>query len=195
MTRHLYIARHAAADPFGSLTDVGRRQADFLGRRLATLPVDVVWHSPLPRAQATAAILAEHLPEVPVLEASELVDHVPYIPTPGEAPPSWAGFFDGYDDAEAAHGAERAAALVRRFGAVGARTTHEVLITHAYQVSWLVRHALSAPPVSWLRMPAANTGLTVVEHRAGEASALLMVNDQSHLPADLRWTGFGAALP
>lgn len=191
MTRHLYLARHGDADALGTLTDAGRRQAALLGRRLAPLPVDVVWHSPLPRAAETAAIVGDHLTAVPVLDAPELVDHVPSVPAPGEAPASWAGFFDGYDDAEAARGRDLAAALTHRFGAPGPRTTHEVLITHAYQVAWLVRHALDAPEATWLRMPMANTGLTVIEHHPGEAPAVLMVNNQGHLPPELRWTGFG----
>jgi serine/threonine-protein phosphatase PGAM5 len=192
MTRHLYVARHGEADPLGTLTEAGRRQAALLGERLAGLPVDVVRHSPLPRAEATAVVVSGYLPGVPVLEAPELVDHVPYVPAPDETPSSWERFFDGYDAAEAARGSEHAAALTRRFGDAGARTTHEVLITHAYQVAWLVRHALAAPPEAWLRVPAANTGLTVIEHRTGEASALLLLNDQSHLPPALRWTGFGS---
>ena len=79
-TRHLYVARHGEADAFGMLTDTGRRQAALLGERLAHLPVDAVWHSPLPRAVASAHELARHLPGVPVAEAAELVDHVPYVP-------------------------------------------------------------------------------------------------------------------
>lgn len=192
MTRHLYLARHGDADALGSLTEVGRRQAALLGERLADLPVDVVWHSPLPRAEATAAVIARYLPGTAVLEATELVDHVPYVPPPDELPSSRGGFFDGYDEAEAAHGREQAAALTRRFGDAGARITHEVLITHAFQVAWLVRHALGAPPAAWLRVPAANTGLTVIEHRSGEETVLVMLNDQSHLPPELRWTGFSS---
>ncbi|WP_308054111.1 histidine phosphatase family protein [Cellulomonas xiejunii] len=53
--RHLYLARHGAADAFGELTAVGRRQADLLGARLAHLPLDAVRHSPLPRAAASAS--------------------------------------------------------------------------------------------------------------------------------------------
>lgn len=101
-TRYLYVARHGMADAFGELTDAGRRQASLLGERLAGVPVDAVWHSPLPRAAASAHELARHLPNVPVAGAAELVDHVPYVPSAAETPRSWAGFFDGYDDTEAA---------------------------------------------------------------------------------------------
>jgi serine/threonine-protein phosphatase PGAM5 len=192
-TRHLYLARHGAADPFGELTDIGRRQADLLGRRLARVPVGVVWHSPLPRAVASAAELARRLPNVPVAVAAELVDHVPYVPARAETPPSWLGFFDGYEAAEAAHGHRLAEALVARFAVApepGAADTHEVLITHAYPIAWLVRHAIDAPPARWLGLDSANTALTVIEYRPGLPPAIVMFNDLSHLPKELRWTGF-----
>ncbi len=200
-TRRLYLARHGAADAFGELTDIGRRQAGLLGERLAGVPVDAVWHSPLPRAVASAHVLARHLPNVPVTEAAELVDHVPYVPGPAETPPSWAGFFNGYDDTEAASGQRLAEALIARFAKVpdptmrGTRPdTHEVLVTHAYPIAWLVRHALDAPPSRWLGLNSANTALTVIEYRDGLPPTIVMFNDMSHLPPDLRWTGFPAGI-
>ncbi|MER7417302.1 histidine phosphatase family protein [Micromonospora peucetia] len=202
-TRHLYLARHGAADAFGELTDVGRRQASLLGERLAGSPVDAVWHSPLPRAAASARELARHLPNVPLAAAAELVDHVPYVPGAADMPRSWAGFFDGYDETEAASGERLAEALVARFARVSEPAasgtqpgrspgTHEVLVTHAYQVAWLVRHALDAPLSRWLSLNSANTALTVIEYRDGLPPTIVMFNDMSHLPSDLRWTGFPA---
>ena len=58
-TRHLYVARHGSADAFGELKDAGRQQASLLGERLAGLPIDTVWHSPLPRAAASARELRQ----------------------------------------------------------------------------------------------------------------------------------------
>lgn len=194
-TRHVYLARHGAADAFGELKIEGARQASLLGERLAGVPVGTVWHSPLPRASASARELARHLPGVPVAEAAELIDHVPYVPSAAETPRSWAGFFDGYGEAEAESGRRLSQALVARFGTVpeaGQPDTYEVLVTHAYQIAWLVRDALDAPPVRWLSLDSANTGLTMIEYRTGLAPTLVMFNDLSHLPADLRWTGVRA---
>ncbi|NKE63554.1 histidine phosphatase family protein [Lentzea sp. PSKA42] len=188
-TRHLYVVRHGVADPFGELTEAGQRQVELLGRRLTSLPIDAVWHSPLARAVRSARILGEHLPGVAVREAAELVDHVPHVPE--EIPPAWAGFFDGYDAAEAAAGARIAEALIGRFAMPADVETHEVLVTHAYPVAWLVRDALGAPPARWLGLNCGNTALTVIEHRAGLAPTLVLYNDMGHLPAELRWTGFG----
>jgi len=191
-TRHLYLVRHGAADAIGELSDVGRRQSELLGERLADLPIDAVWHSPLPRAAATAGELARHLPGVPVAAAAELDDHVPYLLTAAETPEHWTGFLAGYDDAEVARGAQLAEALVARFATVvdGSAPRHEVLVTHAFQVGWLVRHALDAPPARWLGLNGANTGLTVIEYRDGLPPLLVVFNDMGHLPGELRWTGF-----
>jgi len=197
-TRRLYLVRHGVADAFGELTDVGRRQSDRLGRRLASTPIDVVWHSPLPRAAASARRIARHRPDAPLIEAPELIDHVPYVPGPDDMPPAWRGFFDGFTDAEAAHGVAIARSLVDRFGAIGPTTatrapadTHELLVTHAYPITWLVRQVLDAPPARWLGLESANTGLTMIEHRDELPPTLVMFNDLTHLPAELRWTGFG----
>ncbi|RZQ62362.1 histidine phosphatase family protein [Amycolatopsis suaedae] len=188
-TRTLYVARHGAADPFGELTEAGQRQTELLGRRLAGLPVDAVWHSPLPQAARSARILGTSLPDVPVWEAAELIDHVPHVPD--EMPAAWAGFFDGFSAAEAASGAALADALTARFACPTGEETHEVLVTHAYQVAWLVRHALDAPPARWLGLSCGNTALTVIQYRDGLAPTVLLYNDMGHLPPELRWTGFG----
>jgi probable phosphoglycerate mutase len=200
-TRVLYIARHGLADAFGELTDVGREQASLLGQRLAQVPVAAVWHSPLPRAAHSAQQIARHLPNVPVGAADELTDHVPYVPGAADMPVSWAGFFDGYDQTEAASGQHLAAALVARFartvdpaegaGSEAGDETHEVLVTHAYPAAWLVRHAMDAAPARWLSLASsANTALTVIEYRDGLPPTIVMFNDMSHLPDHLRWTGF-----
>ncbi|NEB05173.1 histidine phosphatase family protein [Streptomyces sp. SID13726] len=191
-TRRLYAVRHGAADAFGQLTDVGKRQAQLLAERLARLPVDAVWHSPLPRAVRSAQLIGEHLRGVPVQEAPELTDHVPYVPQ--ELPAAWAAIFDGYDPSEAAAGERLADSLTNRFARPAETETLEVLVTHAYQVAWLVRHALDAPRARWLGMSCGNAAVTAIEYYDGAEPTLLLYNDMSHLPADLRWTGFGPGI-
>ncbi len=197
-TRVLYIARHGLADAFGELTDTGRRQASLLGQRLTRVPVSAVWHSPLPRAAGSAQEIARHLPNASVAAAEELVDHVPHVPGAADLPLSWAGFFDGYDHREADTGRLLAEALVARFArtadtATDGRSgeTHEVLVTHAYPIAWLLRHAMDAAPARWLSLTgSANAALTVIEYRDALPPTIVMFNDLSHLPDTLRWTGF-----
>ncbi len=197
--RYLYIARHGDADPFGELTDTGRRQADMLGERLAHIPINSIWHSPLPRAAGSAHEVARYFPSTPVVEAAELIDHVPYVPTPDEMPSSWVPFFDGYDAAEAEAGHRIAQSLVGRFAttpdpAEHDSDIHELLITHSYPIAWLVRDALAAGPARWLGLNSANSALTVIEYRPGLPPGIVMFNEMSHLPTDLQWTGFPDAV-
>lgn len=193
--RHLYLARHGDADAFGNLTDTGREQARLLGSRLSRLPIDSIWHSPLPRAADSARELNIFLSgAAPVREAPELIDHVPHVPTREETPAAWVPFFDGYDPEQATAEHRIAENLTNRFATPsnGDADVHELLITHSYPIAWLIRHALDAPYVRWLGLSSANTGLTLIEYRRGLPPNLVMFNDLSHLPAQLRWTGFPA---
>jgi broad specificity phosphatase PhoE len=164
----LWIARHAEAlaDESG-LTAAGRRQAALLGERLADVPLSRISHSPLARAVETARIVALSLPGVPVEVAPEL------------------------DDADPTEDPAGAAAMVARFGRPPA---DELVITHAFQVGWFVRDALDAPASRWVGLNQCNAGLTVLGYRDGRPPSVMVFNDVSHLPPDLRWTGFPAEL-
>ena len=167
--RHLWIVRHAEATPDQSgLTETGRRQADLLGVRLAGLPIAAVSHSPRPRAAKTAAIVAGHLPGVPVDEAPELDDRIPS------------------DDPDAM------AAMIARF--TGPGPAHQLVITHNFQVGWFVRDALAAPAARFEVVNSANTALTVIRYPSGGAPRVIVVGDLTHLPPELRWTGLPAEL-
>ncbi|EOM76477.1 hypothetical protein [Rhodococcus rhodnii] len=88
------------------------------------------------------------------------------MPAVEETPPSWLPFFDGYA-AQAAEGNAIARSLVDRFARppVGDDDLHEVLITHAYPIAWLVRDALDAPQARWLGLESANAALRRVPGR------------------------------
>ncbi|MFJ7243390.1 histidine phosphatase family protein [Kitasatospora sp. NPDC098652] len=213
-TRYLYLARHGEAahhsptdkesgrepegepEEGGGLTPTGRRQAVLLGRRLAERPLTAVHHGPLPRAAQTARLIGEQLGGVPVSACEEAGDYVPYAPSADELPPDSAEFLlrflAGASAEELSRGPELARRAVDRFtGPVdGPEDRHELVVTHAFLIGWLVRHTLDAPAWRWLGLNAANAALTVLRFAPGRPSAVLLLNDQSHLPEDLRWTGF-----
>ncbi|MEU9047126.1 MULTISPECIES: histidine phosphatase family protein [unclassified Kitasatospora] len=200
-TRYLYLARHGEATPDESgLTDAGRRQAVLLGRRLAGRPVSAVHHGPLPRAAQTARLVAEQLDGVTPVVCEEAGDFVPYVPERAELPEDSADFLLEFLSHATPEECERGAALapraVERFTgpAAGGEERHELVVTHAFLVGWLVRHALDAPAWRWLGLNAANAALTVLRFTPGRPSAVLLLNDQGHLPEELRWTGFPPAL-
>jgi len=198
-TRHLYVARHAEPGSDGdSLSRRGTRQAALLGRRLADVPFAAVHHGPLPRASATAHAVARQLTSaVPVQALDAAGDYVPYLPSRSE-------MLDQHADRVLAHlgdvpvdearsGAALAADALRQLtgpvvGDGGDR--HELVITHAFTVGWLVRDALGAPAWRWWGLNHCHTGLTVIRYFPDKPPSLVVVNDQAHLPPDLQWTGF-----
>ena len=60
------------------------------------------------------------------------------------------------------------------------------MVTHAFTIGWLVRHAVGAPAWRWWGLYHGHTGLTVIRYEAGRPPTLVVVNDRSHLPDDLR---------
>ena len=199
VTRYLYLVRHGEALPDESgLTENGRRQAVLLGRRLRDVPFAAVHHGPLPRAAQTARLISEQLGGVPLRVSEPAGDYVPYVPERAELPADCADFLLRFLDrttaGERVHGARLAGRAVERFTGPAeghdGEACHELVVTHAFLVGWLVRHALDAPAWRWLGVNPANAALTVIRYAPGRPSSVLQYNDVSHLPADLRWTGF-----
>lgn len=61
-------------------------------------------------------------------------------------------------------------------------------MTVAARTLYLVRHGAAG---RWKTLAGiANASLTVIELRAAEPPGVVMVNEVSHLPDRLRWTGF-----
>ncbi|MFE7749525.1 histidine phosphatase family protein [Streptomyces sp. NPDC057428] len=197
-TRYLYIARHAEASADETeLTKNGRRQASLLGERLRDVPFAAVHHGPLPRAAQTAQLVHEQLRrDVPLRVAEAAGDYVPYVPRREELPRESAdrlvAFVEQVPEDERTRGPELARDALARFAgcAEGDEPRHELVVTHAFLVAWLVRDALDAPAWRWMGLNHSNAALTVIRYTPGMPASLVVVNDMSHLPEELRWTGF-----
>ncbi len=195
--RHLYLTRHAEPDDDGRLTERGVRQAELLGRRLSHVPFGTVQHGPLPRATETAQLVARQLgSQAPVVELDAAGDYVPHVPSPGEVDPEHrAGvmaFLADVSSVEAAQGAGLAAEAIRLL--TGPEQvegdSHHLVVTHAFTIGWLVRHACAAPPWRWLGLDHGHAALTVLRYFTDRPPSVVVFNDMSHLPDELRWTGF-----
>ncbi|WP_218029455.1 histidine phosphatase family protein [Nocardioides szechwanensis] len=194
--RHLYLARHAEPGDDGRLTERGVQQAELLGRRLSKVPFGSVQHGPLPRATETAQLVARQLgSQVPVVELEAAGDYVPHVPSPDEVDPEHrAGvmaFLADVSSAEAAQGAELAAEAIRLLTGPeqGDGDSHHLVVTHAFTVGWLVRHACGAPPWRWLGLDNGHAALTVLRYSTDRPPTMVVFNDMSHLPDELRLTG------
>ena len=197
MTHFLYLVRHGEAVPHdGPLSDAGEQQAQLTGRRLKDVPFSAIHHGPLPRATQTAALIAAYLPGVPVSACDLAGDYLPSAPDPADLPPSFAQFVAGFPAAERADGPKLAAAAIERFARAGDEPgdTHELIVTHNFFIGWFVSRALHAPPWRWLGLNQMNGALTVIAYRPGLPAGLISFNDAGHLPPELRWTGFPAAV-
>ncbi|MEO3821566.1 histidine phosphatase family protein [Plantactinospora sp. B24E8] len=190
--RFLHLVRHGEATADGRLTERGEQQARLVGRRLAGLPITTIQHSPLPRAVRTTQLISECLPEVPVQVSELLDDHVPPVPDPQSLPDVYLRFLDGVTAEEYAVGARLAEAAIARYAVPAEVDTHDLVVTHNFQIGWFVRHALHAPGWRWLGLNQGNCALTTILYRSDRPPALVLFNDMGHLPPELRWTGFPA---
>ncbi|GAA3530553.1 histidine phosphatase family protein [Nonomuraea rosea] len=195
MTRYLYLTRHGEAAPDGlGLTENGRRQAALLGERLRGVPFAAVHHGPLPRAAETARLIGERLPGVPLRESEVAGDYVPYVPEKEELDPEFRDhllrFLSQTTEEERVQGAALAREALELFTGPVEETRRELIVTHNFLIGWLVRAAMDAPAWRWLGLNHCNAALTVIRYTPGRPSSVMFSNDMSHLPDDLRWTGF-----
>jgi probable phosphoglycerate mutase len=197
--RHLYLTRHAEPGDDGRLTERGVQQAGLLGRRLSHVPFGTVRHGPLPRATETAQLVARQLGgQVRVVELDAAGDYVPHVPSPDEVDREHragvTAFLADVSPGEAAQGAQLAADAVRLLTGPerGEEDSHHLVVTHAFTIGWLVRHAYAAPPWRWVGLDHGHAALTVLRYFPDRPPTVVVLNDMSHLPDELRWTGFPA---
>ncbi len=170
-----------------------------MGQRLSKVPLRSVHHGPLPRATETAQLVARQLVSAaPVVALEAAGDYVPHLPSQDEVDAEHrAGvmaFLADVSSEEAARGAKLAAEAVRLLtGPENAEDdSHHLVVTHAFTVGWLVRHACAAPPWRWLGLDNGHAALTVIRYFPDRPPSVVVFNDMSHLPEQLRWTGFPA---
>lgn len=202
-TRYLYLARHGLSTPEETgLAEAGRQQAGLLGQRLRGVPLTEIVYGPLPRAAETARLVAAELAEpgsesAPAFRVSEVAgDYIPYLPKRAELPAESAdyllNFLGPLSTVEEVHGRELGQRALTEFtGPVeGGQDRHQLVVTHNFLIGWVLRAAFDAPPWRWLAVNHCNAALTAIRYAPGLPASVLYCNDMSHLPAELRWTGF-----
>jgi serine/threonine-protein phosphatase PGAM5 len=185
----LYFVRHGEQDrapgnaPNAGLSQLGREQADRLGRRLCAVPFAAIHHSPLARAAQTASILAAYLPEVPRHACDFAADRTP-VPSSEQRdryPSQWHAWLDRVPGDERDEDAMALQAAVEHFGVTGDSDRYELLITHNFVIGWFVRHALDAPVWRWIGLNQASCAITIVKWDSDQPPTLVSFNDTGHL--------------
>jgi probable phosphoglycerate mutase len=191
MAHYLYLVRHGEQQDAeyglqdGPLSGRGQRQARAIAERLGGVPFTGAWHSPLQRAEETAAIMTERMPALQSQPSPLLFDCIPSGPTP-ELPHAFESFFRSVTPAEIEAGEAQMADAVAEFFAPAREDRHELLITHNFVIAWFVREVFGAPAWRWLGINQANCGLTIIRIRSAKPPVLVTHNDLGHLPVELR---------
>lgn len=191
MIRHLYLSRLGEQQgaehgvPDGPLSSRGRRQANALSKRLADVPLDAIWCSPLERGMRTAEIVAAQHPGVEVQPTPLLIECVPSGPS-SETPPAYDPFFGSVTPHEIEAGRAQLADAAAEFLAHGRESRSELLLTHNAVIAWFVREVLGAPEWKWVTLNQGHCGLTVLVQKPGRPWALVSHNDLAHLSPGLR---------
>ncbi|MBH0055280.1 histidine phosphatase family protein [Salinibacterium sp. SWN139] len=199
MAHYLYLVRHGEQQdaehglPDGPLSGKGVRQAQAISERLSGVPFTRAFHSPLQRAEETAAIMTERMPALESQPTTLLMDCIPSGPT-HDMPAAFEPFFGSVTDEEIDAGQAQMEDAVNEFLTPAREDRHDLLITHNFVISWFVREVLGGDQWRWLGLNQANCGLTIIRVRSAKPPVLVTHNDLGHLPAELR-TGLPAEQP
>lgn len=166
--RHIFMIRHGqyfvdgATDKERVLTELGRKQADLTGQRLACLDIkwDLLVRSTMTRAQETATLIQKHLPaDLEVINCSLIEEGAPIPPEPpvGHWRPEPKQFFQ--DGARIEAGFRR---YFYRAPPEQVRDSYTLLVCHANVIRYFVCKALQFPPEAWLRISLNHGSITWV---------------------------------
>ncbi len=174
------------------LTERGRRQAEFAAERLASSTAVALYTSPLLRARETAAPVAA----ATGLEPIDLPDLREYGFGEAQglrweqAAERW-GLSDRDWGVGAVPGEEGMAAfrdrVARQFDALATRHAREVAIcvVHGGVMGAVVASLCGLPPHEHAQLYTGNCGIATFVQAEGR-TVILALNDQSHLPAEVR---------
>ncbi|XP_013404672.1 serine/threonine-protein phosphatase PGAM5, mitochondrial isoform X1 [Lingula anatina] len=189
-TRHLILIRHGLFNREGKcddtqreLTELGREQAEFTGKRLKSLnlPYTSLVYSTMKRATETAQIILKHLdPNLPVKSCDLLREG-------GTVPPEPAFGYWKADHLYYQEGARIEAAFRHYFHRADPsqkEDSYEILVCHANVIRYLTCRGLQLPPEVWLRFRVHHCSMTHIMIKPTGQVTALTIGEYSHLPPD-----------
>ncbi len=173
-SRTLILLRHGQYEPdSGSLTPIGRKQAQHAAKYLKGFDFDAVWASTLIRARETAEIVTGHIGGS--MRTTRVLKEGLYTKIDGYLVPA----------SERREDRARADAAYVKFFRTSRVDRTELLVCHGNLIRYLVCRALKAPISKWMRMNTHHCGLTRIVIRDTGAVRVVSYNETAHLPAKL----------
>lgn len=161
----------------GGLTSLGRKQADFTGRRLLEDGMDELFHSPMERSRESARIIRHLFPKVPV--------HVTHALA--EISPPWPDSYQCACPHREEEISDQLSRLMERFfHSARDHQRRECFVSHGNLIRCLICRAMGIPRENWLRIQLDHGSLTVFEVTANHEVLLHTLNDTGHIPSHLK---------
>lgn len=188
-TRHLFLIRHGnyvmegELDEQHVLTNLGRQQADYVGKRIKELelPYTFMLNSTMTRAIETSDIMYKHLPQIPRKTCAMIREGAPCPPEPpvGHWRPEAQQFYEDGARIEAAF-----RKYFHRADAKQEKDSYEIMVCHANVIRYFVCRAMQFPPEAWLRLTLHHCSITWLTIRPNGRVVLRAVGDSGHLPRE-----------
>ena len=182
-----YVADDKADPRLGpGLSPLGVAQAKLVGARLAPLPFEATYVSPMQRARDTADMIGAERPAARFEVLPDLAECTP--PTrraeamQGETPEDLAACQAQLDRLFATH---------FRPSADGERS--ELMVCHGNVIRYLVTRALGVDTQAWLEMSVGHASITRIRIEPDGRMKVLSVGDVGHLPPNLQTGATGDA--
>ena len=206
VTRHILLIRHGQYNMEGSndaekgLTQLGRRQADLTGQRLALMargglippmqqPLDlkqceirVIHVSDMQRAKETADIIASHLPGVRRTKPDPALNEA--LPNTVVPPrPDLEGLIEEVDQNHERIEKAFQKYINRSTKRSGTEMKHEfeIIVCHGNVIRYFFCRALQIPPEAWLRMATFNCSITYLMIQPNGYVSARTMGDIGHL--------------
>lgn len=188
--RHVILIRHGQFNKDGLtekqkyLTELGESQASLTGTKLAemNLPLTSIIFSNLTHAtEATARIISERLPKVPVFNDEMIHDCIPCEADPpgSKSYPEQVYFTDG---------ARIEAAFRKYFHRADAsqkEDSYEVIICHSNVIRYFVCRALQFPPKAYLRLSMKHGSMTWLTIYPDGNTRIKCLGEAGHLEPEI----------
>lgn len=182
----VYLVRHGIYERDDKVDDrvgnglnaLGREQADFVGQRLAAIPLKYrsLVSSTLLRAMQTADVMSGPM-HMSVVRDSLLSECT--------MTSSRADYMANHSAAEIAEcDAQVAAAWDKYFAPTPDADTHDVLVCHGNVIRYLVSRAVGLDTREWGRFDIGNCSLTVVQVLPNGSTRLALYSDVGHIPVN-----------